>query len=77
MPGPMFQMSVMGRWCQMVRLNSASSSHPMPSCACLALTSRATFARNRLGPMPAVAGMPVCSRTAPMSVTAKLRASVP
>ena len=70
MPGPMFQMSVMGRWVWMVRSNSARSRKPMQSSACFAVMSSATFAKNRFGPMPAVARTPVSASTASMSMTA-------
>ena len=75
MPGPTFQMSVMGRWVWMVRSNSAWSRKPMWSSACFAAMSSATFARNRFGPMPAVAHTPVSASTAFMSMTANPLAS--
>ena len=74
MPGPMFQMSVMGRCRQMLSRKERASSSPTPSDACLAEMSSATFARNKLGPMPTVAGMPVSASTAERSVSANSRA---
>ena len=75
-PGPMFQISVMGRWVWIVRSNSAWSRKPMQSSACFAVISSATFAKNRFGPTPAVARTPVSASTASMSMTANSRALV-
>ena len=42
----------------------------MWSSTCFAVISSATFAKNRFGPMPAVAHTPVSASTASMSMTA-------
>ena len=49
----------------------------MLSGACLAVMSRATLARNKFVPTPAVAQMPVSWKTAVISVRANARASMP
>ena len=77
MPCPMPHMSAIGRWSHTSRRKLSSSSSPMPSSACLAVTSSATFARNMSGPIPAVAAMPVRPRTATMSLPANARVESP
>ena len=76
MPGPMPQMSVIGRWNQISRLNDSSSSCPMPSLACFAQMSSATFAWSMFGPMPAVAVTLETSKARRIRRFANVRASV-
>ena len=76
MLGPICQMSVMGRWCQIVARKRSPSSTPIWLSSCFAWMSSATLARNRFVPTPAVAQIIVSRYTSSMSMRASPTPSV-